>query len=118
MVQNVWYSNGLPSHMTLPFEYRTPILSVNQVMGIQMVTVFRLNFCEFFQCTSSQPVVGGADIMRDGAVLLIKQGDIVDIKVLPRPRQQDSSMTSQISEPPVMSFLQPSTMSYLQALKR
>ena len=31
MVQNVYYSNGLPSHMTFPFEFRTPILS-----GIQM----------------------------------------------------------------------------------
>ena len=27
MVQNVWYSNGLPSHVTLPFEYHTPIFS-------------------------------------------------------------------------------------------
>ena len=36
IVQNVWYLNGLPSHVTLPFEYRTPILS-----GIQMNPVFR-----------------------------------------------------------------------------
>ena len=34
MVVNVRYSNGQPSHITLPFEYRTPILS-----SIQMVTV-------------------------------------------------------------------------------
>ena len=26
MVQNVQYLNGLPSHVTLPFEFRTPIL--------------------------------------------------------------------------------------------
>ena len=39
MVQNVRYTNGLPSHMILPFEYRTPILSGIQVFGIQMVTV-------------------------------------------------------------------------------
>ena len=32
MVQNVWYLNGLPSDLTLPFEYCTPIMS-----GIQMV---------------------------------------------------------------------------------
>ena len=36
MVQNVWYTNGPPSHLTLPFEYRTLILS-----GIQMNLVFR-----------------------------------------------------------------------------
>ena len=42
MVQNVRYSNGPPSHVTLPFEYRTPILpgiQMNLVFGIQMVTV-------------------------------------------------------------------------------
>ena len=40
MVQNVRYSNGLPSHVTLPFEYRTPKLCGNQMnLGIQMVTV-------------------------------------------------------------------------------
>ena len=39
MVQNVRYLNGLPSHVTLPFEYLTPILSSIQVFGIQMVTV-------------------------------------------------------------------------------
>ena len=39
LVQNVCYSNGLSSHVTLPFEYRTPILSGIQVFGIQMVTV-------------------------------------------------------------------------------
>ena len=36
VVQNVWYSNGPPSHVTLTFEYRTPILS-----DIQMNPVFR-----------------------------------------------------------------------------
>ena len=30
-VQNVWYTNGLPNHMTLPFEYGTPILSISQM---------------------------------------------------------------------------------------
>ena len=35
MVQNVWYLNGLPSHVTLPFEYRKPILSSIQVFSIQ-----------------------------------------------------------------------------------
>ena len=34
MVQNVRYSNGLQSQVTLPFEYQTLLLS-----GIQMVTV-------------------------------------------------------------------------------
>ena len=34
MVQNVRYSNGQPSHVTLPFEYHTPIM-----YGIQMATV-------------------------------------------------------------------------------
>ena len=34
MVQNGQYLNGPPSHVTFPFEYRTPILS-----GILMVTV-------------------------------------------------------------------------------
>ena len=41
MVQIVWYLNGLPSHVTLPFEYCTPILSGIQVFSIQMVTVYR-----------------------------------------------------------------------------
>ena len=36
MVQNVRYSNGLPSLVILPFEYQTPILS-----SIQMNLVFR-----------------------------------------------------------------------------
>ena len=36
MVQNVRYSNGLSSHVTLPFKYWTPILS-----GILMNPVFR-----------------------------------------------------------------------------
>ena len=34
MVQNDQYLNGPPRHVTLSFDYRTPILS-----GIQMVTV-------------------------------------------------------------------------------
>ena len=42
MVQNVQYSNGWPSHMTLPFEYRTLILSGIQLSGIQMVTVYHI----------------------------------------------------------------------------
>ena len=40
MVQNAWYSNGPPSHLALPFEYQTSILSgisMNPVFGIQMV---------------------------------------------------------------------------------
>ena len=45
MVQNVQYSNGLPSHMTLLFEYQTPILSGIQMFGVQMVTV---NYFSFF----------------------------------------------------------------------
>ena len=39
MVKNVWYSNGLPSHMTTIW-IRTPIMSGIQVFGIQMVNVF------------------------------------------------------------------------------
>ena len=45
MVQNDWYSKGLPSHVTLPCEYQTPILSGDsdesgiQVFSIQMITV-------------------------------------------------------------------------------
>ena len=42
MVQNVRYSNGPPSLMTLPFEYLTTKLSGIQVFGIQMVTIFDL----------------------------------------------------------------------------
>ena len=42
MVQNVKYFNGPPSHVTLPFEYRTPILSGIHMFGIQMVTVLLL----------------------------------------------------------------------------
>ena len=39
MVQNDWYLNGPPSHMTLPLEYRTPLLPGIQMFGILMVTV-------------------------------------------------------------------------------
>ena len=42
MVQNVWYSNGLPGQMTLPFEYQTVRYSDKsgiRVLGIQMVKV-------------------------------------------------------------------------------
>ena len=53
MVYIVQYSNGLPSHVTLPLEYRAPILSGIQVFCIQMITVdIRLNF---FQCVSLGP---------------------------------------------------------------
>ena len=41
MFQNVHYLNGPPSHVTLPFEYQTPLLSGIQVFGIQMVTIKR-----------------------------------------------------------------------------
>ena len=46
MVQNVRYSNGPPSHVTLPFEYRTPILSV-----IQMNPGFRWLLYHLFDLT-------------------------------------------------------------------
>ena len=39
MVQNVQYSNGRPSRVTLPLEYQTPKVSGIQLSGIQMVTV-------------------------------------------------------------------------------
>ena len=39
MVQSVWYLNGPPSHVTLPFEYLTPLLPGIHVFSIQMVTV-------------------------------------------------------------------------------
>ena len=39
MVQNVRYLNGLLSHVTLPFEYRTPMLWGIQMLVTQMVTV-------------------------------------------------------------------------------
>ena len=41
MVENVQYSNGLPSHMTLPFEYRTPILSSFLMNLVFRCSVFR-----------------------------------------------------------------------------
>ena len=40
MVQNVPYWNGPPSHMTLPFEYQTSLLSGIRVFSIQIVTVY------------------------------------------------------------------------------
>ena len=43
MVQNVQYLNGRPRHVTLPFEYWTPILSGIQVSSIQIVTLVRLS---------------------------------------------------------------------------
>ena len=39
MVHYVQYSNGLMSHVILPFEYQTPILFAIQMFGIQMGTV-------------------------------------------------------------------------------
>ena len=44
MVQNVRYSNGPPSHVTVLFEYRVPMMSGIQVSGIQMVTVYCVCF--------------------------------------------------------------------------
>ena len=41
-IQNVKYSNGPLSHMTLPFEYWIPILS-----GVQMDLVFRCSVCRW-----------------------------------------------------------------------
>ena len=41
MIQNVCYSNGLLSHMTLPFKYSTPILSIIQMNLVFMCSVFR-----------------------------------------------------------------------------
>ena len=41
MVQNVWYLNGQPSHVTLPFEYWTPILSIIQINLVFRCSVFR-----------------------------------------------------------------------------
>ena len=41
MVQNVLYLNGLPSHVNLPFEYRTPLLSGNQMNLIFRCSEFR-----------------------------------------------------------------------------
>ena len=38
VVQNIWYSNVQPSHVTLTFEYQTPILSgiqMNPVLGVR-----------------------------------------------------------------------------------
>ena len=43
MVQNVQYSNGPPIQVTLPFEYRTPMLSSIQVFGIQMMIVLDMS---------------------------------------------------------------------------
>ena len=50
IVQNVWFSNGLPSHVTLPFEYRTPTLSGIQVFSILMVTVVWYSNGTFVSC--------------------------------------------------------------------
>ena len=48
MVKNVQYSNGRPSHLSLPFEYWTPITQMVTVyshyipkFGIQMFPVFK-----------------------------------------------------------------------------
>ena len=46
MVKTVRYSNGLPSHATLPFEYRTTILSGIQLFRIQTVTALLFTFWE------------------------------------------------------------------------
>ena len=40
MVQNVRYLNCPPSHVTVPFEYPSPILLSIQVFSIQMVIVY------------------------------------------------------------------------------
>ena len=41
MVQNFRYSNGPPSHVTLPFEYRPPILFSIQMNPVFKCLVFR-----------------------------------------------------------------------------
>ena len=47
MVQNVRYSNGLPSHVPLPFEYWTLILSSIQ-MNPFFAQMSKINFSAFF----------------------------------------------------------------------
>ena len=37
MVQNVWHSNGQPSHLTLPFEYRTSNVSDESGIGASSI---------------------------------------------------------------------------------
>ena len=39
-VKNVWDSNGPPSHMTLPFEHMTPVLSSIQMVTVQQLGLF------------------------------------------------------------------------------
>ena len=53
MVQNVLYLSGPPSHVTLPFEYSTPILSGIQMNPVFMSSVFRwlLYFITFLRYT-------------------------------------------------------------------
>ena len=59
VIQDGRYSNGMPSHETLPFECWTPILSCIQVFGIQMVTVFdletKMSICLTVKATAYQP---------------------------------------------------------------
>ena len=52
MVQDVWYSNGKQSHMTLPFEYQIPI-----IFSVNLMCKEALNLILKY-LTSSQGVVG------------------------------------------------------------
>ena len=82
--------------------------SKNQAISVRYSDGY---FIAFFQCASSKPGVGGAAKMNEGAVLMINQGDIAEVRVLSRPDEQDdhqpdSTVTSQISDPPALSYSQ------------
>ena len=79
MVQNVQYLRGLPSHVTLPFEYWKPILSGIQVCSIQMVSVFCiLGRRDLPVFTSSQKTKDWADTITGKVATIYKQFVIVN----------------------------------------
>ena len=56
MVQNVRYLNGLPSHVTLPFEYRTPFLYT-----VQMIWYSDVQYAYGYgsNCWTSNDIIAG-----------------------------------------------------------
>ena len=75
MVQNVQYLNGPPSHVTLPFEYLTPILS-----GIQMNLVFRCSVFRWLLWCIIQIFTVFNSLFAKSFQVLVEHGALVNAK--------------------------------------
>ena len=81
MVQNVRYLNGPPGHTTLPFDYRTPILSSIQMNQVFRCLVFKLRFLISFlaaKISTQETSQLGSQSSYMSKLLSIVQGKVTD----------------------------------------